>query len=235
MSGNSARVIVGIIGVTGGIGRALSVACRDRGYVVVGFSRNPGTDEVPLNLSAPEPMVSRVIAETAERVGEFTAWVNLAGADILSEPVRSMSYEAKLNQLWEIDVLGSVRCSRAILPHLVADGCVINIGWDDACIGHQGTFGELYALTKAAVTAYSKSLAMTLNASSKKVFVFAPGWVSTRWHAGLTTQQRDTYTEYITDGAWQTPEEVGEAIADLIVGRAALDSGTVYVLPKRES
>lgn len=165
-----------------------------------------------------------------DRVGAFTAWVNLAGADILSEPLRSMPYETKLQELWDVDVLGSVRCCRGILAHLTADGCIVNMGWDEAFSGHRGTSGELYALAKAAVTAYSKSLAQSLAGTTKKIFVFAPGWVSTRWHERLTGEQRDRYTQYMATGSWQSAQRIGEAIADLIARRAHTDTGSVHVL-----
>ncbi len=232
MSHIKPEVIIGITGITGGIGQGLKAACLDRGYHVVGFSRCPTADAVKLDLVEDEPPVATVIKATAERVGNFTAWVNLAGADILSEPLRSMSYEAKLKHLWEVDVLGSVRCTQGVLPSLTADGCVINIGWDEAFTGHQGVHGELYAMAKAAVIAYSMSLAKTLESSSKKVFVFSPGWVRTRWHESLTNQQRDAYIQFIANGAWQTPQMLGEAIADLITNRAAIRSGSQHVLPE---
>lgn len=227
------EIIVGITGVTGGIGQALKIACERRGYHVVGFSRNPKAGEVSLDHREAEVVIPTVIKKTAERVGRFTAWVNLAGADVLSEPLRSLSYEAKLKHLWEVDVLGTIRCSQGILPHLTNDGCLINIGWDEAFTGHRGTHGELYALTKAAITAYTMSLAKTLGDSSKKVVVFAPGWASTRWSAGLTHEQQRAYTAYISTGSWQDPKHLGEAIADLITNRATLVSGSVHVLGKK--
>lgn len=230
MSGLKDPVVVGITGVSGGIGRALKMACQDRGYTVVGFSRNPDENQTHLDLREGSARILQAIAHTVGQIGAFTAWVNLAGADVLSEPLRSLSYEAKLQELWEVDVLGSVRCSQGILPHLTADGCLINIGWDEAFSGHRGVSGELYALAKAAVTAYSLSLAKSLAGSTKKVFIFSPGWVSTRWHEGLTGQQRDTYTQYMAGGAWQSPEKIGEAIADLITRRQDIDTGSVHVM-----
>ena len=225
-----APVVVGITGVSGGIGRALKIACEDRGYMVVGFSRRPDRNHTRLDLRENPSQVLPVIAHTVGRVGAFTAWVNLAGVDVLSEPLRSMPYEAKLQELWEVDVLGSVRCCQGVLPHLTADGCVINMGWDEAFSGHRGVSGELYALTKAAVTAYSKSLAKSLSGTTKKIFIFAPGWVSTRWHERLTNEQRDKYKQYMATGTWQSPQQIGEAIADLITRRAHLDTGSVHVL-----
>ena len=66
------EIIVGITGVTGGIGQALKIACERRGDHVVGFSRNPKAGEVSLDHREAEVVIPTVIKKTAERVGRFT-------------------------------------------------------------------------------------------------------------------------------------------------------------------
>ena len=219
--------MVAMIGKTGGIGQALAKWLTERGIGVVGFARAPEDADYEFDVTWPSSDIERVISQAYQRHGAFDAWINLAGADILQEPVRSWSYEKRLKLLWETDVLGTIRCSRAALPYLTPDGCIINVGWDEAFEGHRGAAGELYATAKAAVIAYSLSLAKTMGAAPR-VYVACPGWVTTRWAETLSSHRQQQVAKYIPGATWQTPDMMASLIGSLVVGRHVIASGTVH-------
>ena len=221
--------MVAMTGNTGGIGRALTRWLGENGIVTIGFTRTPGGADYELNVTWSSSDVARVIHNAYQDHGAFDAWINLAGADILQQPIRSQSYEERLKLLWETDVEGTVRCSRAVLPYLAPDGCVINLGWDEALEGHRGVAGELYATTKAAVIAYSLSLAKTLG-NTPRVYIVCPGWVTTRWAESLSSDRHQQVAQYIPGAKWQTPNTVANLIGSLVVGRRAIATGTIHTV-----
>jgi 3-oxoacyl-[acyl-carrier protein] reductase len=218
--------MVAMTGNTGGIGRAVARWLAEKGIGVVGFARTPGDTDYELDVTWPSSEVERVIYNAYQHHGAFDAWINLAGADILQQPIRSWSYEDRLKLLWETDVEGTIRCSRAALPYLAPDGCVINVGWNEALQGHRGSAGELYATAKAAVIGYSLSLAKTLG-NAPRVYVACPGWVTTRWAETLSNERQQQMAQYIPGTTWQTPNMAATLIGSLVVGRHAIETGTI--------
>jgi 3-oxoacyl-[acyl-carrier protein] reductase len=54
------------------------------------------------------------------------------------------------------------------------------MGWDQAETGMEGDSGELFAATKGAILAFTKSLALSL-APAVRVNGVSPGWIQTAW------------------------------------------------------
>ena len=59
-------------------------------------------------------------------------------------------------------------------------GSIVTMGWDQAETGMEGDSGELFAATKGAIMAFTRSLALSL-APSVRVNALAPGWIKTAW------------------------------------------------------
>ena len=59
-------------------------------------------------------------------------------------------------------------------------GAIVTMGWDQAETGMEGDSGELFAATKGAVMAFTRSLALSL-APEVRVNALAPGWIRTAW------------------------------------------------------
>ena len=60
------------------------------------------------------------------------------------------------------------------------EGTIVNMGWDQADHGMEGDSGELFATTKGAVMAFTRSAAQSL-APEVRVNCVAPGWIKTAW------------------------------------------------------
>ena len=89
-----------------------------------------------------------------------------------------------------------------------------------------GDNGEMFAATKGAVMAFSRSLAQTL-APEVRVNCLAPGWIRTRWAESATEvwQQRACRESLLS--RWGTPEDVARAAHFLASPAGAFVTGQV--------
>ena len=97
-----------------------------------------------------------------------------------------MSFDDKLEKLWKTDVAGTIRISRAVAlrmmcqPQTESLPTILNLSWDQAEAGMEGESGQYFGATKAAIAAFSKSLAKTVG-PKVRVNCIAPGWIQTAW------------------------------------------------------
>jgi 3-oxoacyl-[acyl-carrier protein] reductase len=148
-------------------------------------------------------------------------WVNNAGVDVLTGEASERSFEEKLDLLWKVDVVATIRLSRMIGRSMQATGTgtILNLGWDQAEFGMGGDSGEMFATIKGAVMAYTRSLACSL-APEVRVNCIAPGWIRTQWgeQASEYWQQRAESESLMK--RWGTPDDVAR-VAQFLVSPAA--------------
>ncbi len=232
-----------VIGASSGIGRATALALAADGWEVLvhGFRKVTETHELaeairkmgrrsePVLADLADPAAIRKLTEEAwAKWDGLDAWLHLAGADILTGEGRHLHFDAKLTMLWQVDVLSTITACRAIGRHMEAQGhgSIVTMGWDQADTGMDGDSGELFATTKAAVMAFTKSLALSL-APKVRVNGVAPGWIRTAWgdNAPKTWQER-VLRETPLD-RWGTPEDVAQACAYLASDRSSFLTGQI--------
>jgi 3-oxoacyl-[acyl-carrier protein] reductase len=152
-------------------------------------------------------------------------WVNNAGADVLTGEAREWPAERKLEALIDIDLKGTIRCSRLAAARMRPGGCILNIGWDHATIdGMAGDNPELFAAVKAGVLGFSKALARSV-APDIRVNVLCPGWVETAYGEGVDR----AFYEKVASGTplkrWGTPHDIAAAAVWLASPAAAFVTG----------
>ncbi len=123
--------------------------------------------------------------QSFESLGHVQTWVNNAGADVLTGKAASLGFDDKLRRLLDVDVVGTIQLSRMVAHRLVQQemqmpASMVFIGWDQAPHGMEGDAGQMFGPVKAAVMAFSASLAQTL-APNVRVNTIAPGWIRTSW------------------------------------------------------
>ncbi len=148
--------------------------------------------------------------------GHVDVWVNNAGADVLTTEARGWSFEEKLKYLIATDVLGTVGLSRAVAERMVTQTseskpAIINIGWDQALLGMSGDSGQLFSTTKAAVMAFTNSLAMTV-APNVRVNCVAPGWIKTAWGSESSEYWDNRARDESLLARWGTAEDIANTI-----------------------
>jgi 2-hydroxycyclohexanecarboxyl-CoA dehydrogenase len=234
-----------VTGGARGIGRAIVRACAEAGAdVAIGDFRLEEAQATALEMS--ETTGRRIIAvradvtkleevhhlrdETLRRFGKVDVLINSAGWD------RLMPFVKTTPDLWEriisINFRGVVHTCHAVLPHMVErkQGSIVNISSDTARVG---SFGEaIYAASKAAIIAFSKTLAREHARDNIKVNVVCPGLVETPL---IEEMRQDEFTGkilnsivgYIPFKRLGQPEEIAPMVAFLASDAARYITGQV--------
>jgi 3-oxoacyl-[acyl-carrier protein] reductase len=170
----------------------------------------------------------RFVQQAWDWRGGIDIWVNNAGVDVLTGEAASWPFHRKLEALWALDVRATIALGRLIGARMQAagSGAILNIGWDQAQSGMEGDSGQLFAATKGAVMAFTKSLAATL-APQVRVNCLAPGWIKTAWgdHASELWQRRAVRESQL--GRWGIPQDVARVAAYLASDDAAYVTGQI--------
>ncbi len=219
-----------VTGSTSGIGLAIARELAGAGARVFQHGRRPRAEEPSLilaDLCQPDECRRLVEAAWAEGNG-LDIWINNAGADTLTGEAARWPFERKLQELFDVDVRATMLLSRAVGRLMKERGCgvIVNIGWDQAETGMEGDSGQLFAATKAAVMAFTKSLALTL-APEVRVNCLAPGWIRTAWGTSASEVWQERVRRETPLRRWGTPEDVAAAARWLVSPAAAFITGQV--------
>jgi 3-oxoacyl-[acyl-carrier protein] reductase len=232
-----------VTGSTSGIGRAIAreLAAAGADVIVHGRRSRPEAERVAGQVRAGgvragviladlrEPGECRRLVQAAwDEWGGLDVWVNNAGADTLTGAAGRWPFERKLEELLAVDVRATMLLARDAGGRMKAagGGVVINMGWDQAETGMEGDSGQLFGAAKAAVLAFSKSLALTL-APEVRVNCLAPGWIRTAWGEGASRRWQERVRRETPLGRWGTPEDVAAAARWLASPAAAFLTGQV--------
>jgi len=224
-----------VLGATSGIGRATAIALARAGADVIVHGRDlEAAVAVVREIEGRGTRVASILADLRDREagdrlvanawklwGGLDAWVHFAGADVLTGAGAELSYDAKLDLLWEVDVVAAVRLCREVGRRMVeaGGGSIVTMGWDQAETGMEGDSGELFGATKGAVMAYTRSLALTL-APSVRVNGVAPGWIKTAWGDTAPQEWQGRVLRETPLKRWGRPEDVAR-VAAFLVGPAS--------------
>src|SRR3954464_13409734 len=186
-----------VLGSTSGIGRAVALALAEAGADVlihgrgarqaagegaVEARRHGVRADVRMADLADREAGDRLVAEAWDLWGGLDAWLHIAGADTPTGRAARLDFDAKLDLLGNVDVVATIRLCRAVGRRMkgAGGGSIVTMGWDQAETGMEGDSGELFAATKGAVLAFTRSLALSL-APAVRVNALAPGWIRTAW------------------------------------------------------
>ncbi len=157
------------------------------------------------------------------------AWLHIAGADTLTGPAAALDFDAKLDMLWAVDVAATIRLCRAVGQRMKerGSGTILTMGWDQAETGMEGDSGELFAATKGAIMAFTRSLALSL-APEVRVNALAPGWIKTAWGETASDPWQERVLRETPLKRWGTPEDVARVARFLVGPEAAFLTGQIY-------
>lgn len=231
-----------VTGASSGIGRGIAIASARAGADVVLTWRGneAGAAETaaavrelgraaivhPLDVSD-DASLERFTATLRRDGRRIDAWINNAGADILTGGAGKLDRRAKLDLVLAVDVRGTVSASWAaveLMRSQLPGGVILNTSWDHVAHGMAGENPIIYATAKGAVEAFSKSLAREV-APHIRVNVLAPGFIETAFGEDASSEWR-THVERITPlGRWGRPEDVAGAAVYLVSDAAAFVTG----------
>jgi 2-hydroxycyclohexanecarboxyl-CoA dehydrogenase len=241
-SGKSVIVTGGARGIGGAVVRAFAEAGAD---VVIGDLRCEDAKNTALNVS--ETYLRRVVAvqtdvtkrddveklcdETLRLFDKIDVLVNCAGWD------RLLPFVKTTPDLWQkvlsINFFGVANTCHVILPHMVErkQGAIINISSDTGLVG---SFGEaIYASSKAAIMAFSKTLAREHARDNIRVNVVSPGLCDTPL---IDEMRQDAFTGKILSSIVNViplkrlgqPEEIAPMVLFLASEAASYITGQVF-------
>lgn len=174
-----------ITGASSGIGAATACALADDGFqVVLGARRKERLDEVAAEVGgeaiALDVADPQSVAEFVARVPRCDALVNNAGGALGLEALGEAD-EAKWIAMYESNVLGTMRMTRALLPRLVesGDGHVVGITSIAGFENYRGGAG--YIAAKHAQRSMLRTLRLELLGEPVRVTEVAPGMVETEF------------------------------------------------------
>jgi 3-oxoacyl-[acyl-carrier protein] reductase len=223
---------IAVLGSTSGIGRAVALELAGAGADVLIHGRSSRREadslatkcrrfgvraEVRMGNLADRAEGDRLVAEAWDLWGGLEGWLHLAGADTLTGAGAKLSFDAKLDQLWAVDVVATMRLCRQVGARMndAGGGAIITMGWDQAETGMEGDSGELFAATKGAVMAFTRSLALSL-APKVRVNCLAPGWIKTAWGESASAAWQQRVLRETPSARWGTPEDVARAARFLV-------------------
>lgn len=236
-----------VTGASSGIGRAIALAAARAGAdVALTYRANADgvraaagevaalghrAEVFSLDL-ADEGSVDALADGVRGAFGRVDAWVNNAGADILTGPAAELSTRDKLDLLLAVDLRGTMLASWRAAELMAAQeggGVIINMSWDHALSGMAGRTQELFSAVKGGVLSFSKSLARSA-APRVRVNVLAPGWIETAFGAGADADWRRAVAESTPLKRWGTPDDVAGAAVYLASPAAAFVTGQTLLV-----
>ena len=175
-----------VTGASSGIGAATARRLVAEGFEVVAAARRRDRldalrDELgerlrPVTLDVTS--ADSVAALAAEVGGALSVLVNNAGGALGLEPVAEAD-PAEWRTMYEVNVIGALLVTQALLPALVAggQGHVVVMGSTAGRIVYEGGGG--YAAAKHGAAALAETLRLELNGQPVRVTEIAPGMVAT--------------------------------------------------------
>jgi 3-oxoacyl-[acyl-carrier protein] reductase len=227
--------------VTGGgkgIGAACCRALADAGFkVAVHYRSSAGAAEelaaklpdafaLRADLAAPEE-IDALVAALKERAGRVDVLVNNAGLNH-----NGLTPAMKLEHYDEVASMarGTWYLTKLVLRRFMLrqeSGRIVNV---TSVVGSTGNPGQVpYTMVKAALDAFTKSLAQELAGRPILVNSVAPGFIDTDMTAELPDAVRAALLERIPLRRMGTPEEVAEVVAWLATSASYVHGTVLHV------
>lgn len=232
-----------VTGSTSGIGRAIALELAAAGADVIvhgrrsreaaeavaaGVRNRGGRSSVLLADLSEESRLLPLVEEAWTLWDGLDVWISNAGADTLTGEAARWPFERKLRQLLEVDVTATMLLARAVGQRMKSSGggVILNVGWDQAETGMEGDSGELFAASKGAIMAFTRSLALSL-APEVRVNCLAPGWIRTAWGEKAPAAWQERVFRETPLRRWGTVEDVAGVARWLCSPEAGFVTGQI--------
>lgn len=214
------RVVI-VTGASSGFGALIARMAAQAGARLVLVARSAGRlEQLAAELGGPEralvvptdvtdtAAVQRMVAQTLGHYGRIDVLVNNAGYGVF-DPVAKLPLDA-IEGMLDVNFLGAVRCTQAVLPHMQArrSGQVIMIASIAGLLPFLNMGG--YCASKFAALGYFQTLQVELRGSGVRCAVICPGPSKTEFMEHIAI---DKYPRITKLTPWATPE----AIAGVVV------------------
>jgi NADP-dependent 3-hydroxy acid dehydrogenase YdfG len=233
------RRVAVVTGASSGFGEATARRLAAQGFdVVVGARREErlrrlvgeiGGRRQRLDVTDPES-----VAAFAEALPRVDVLINNAGNAFGVEKIAEAD-ESKWSAMFELNVLGVLRMTRALLPKLVAngDGVIVNIGSVAGFETYPGGGG--YTASKHALRALTRTLRLELLGQPVRVTEIDPGLAETEFSlvrfAGDAERARKVY-EGMTPLA---ADDIADAVVWVVSRPSHVDIDELVIRPRDQA
>ena len=188
-----------VTGASSGIGAATAAALVDKGFVVVGTSRNAskaapveGVTMVDLDITT-DVAVTTVVEGLVTDHGRIDVLVNNAGIGAAGAAEESSIGQAQ--HIFDVNVFGTMRMINAVLPHMRRQGAgrIVNVSSVLGLV--PAPYMALYSATKHALEGYCESVDHEVREHGVRVVLVEPAYTKTGFEANALTadQPLDLY------------------------------------------
>lgn len=166
--------------------------------------------------------VNRAVGRAVSELGRLDILVNVAGASMPFARLEDVADE-DWNRIVDLNLTGAMRCIRAALPQLRAQGSgsIVSI----SSVNGMAAFGEEpYSSAKAGLLMFTRNLAVQLGPTGIRVNAVAPGTIRTRVWEGQDGGA-DRLTPLYPLGRVGEPSDIAAAVAFLASDDASWITG----------
>jgi NADP-dependent 3-hydroxy acid dehydrogenase YdfG len=230
-----------VTGASSGIGAATARALAGAGFaVVLGARRDDRLTALAAEIG-PAAIEAHLDVTDLGSVDDFTkaipdcrVLVNCAGGALGLEPI-AQADEAHWQAMYDSDVLGTMRMTRALLPKLVAsgDGLVVTIGSVAAFEPYAGGAG--YNAAKHATRAVMDVLRMELIGQPVRVSEIDPGLVETEFSLVRFGGNEDRAEQVYRGLTPLSADDVAQVVAFVATRPSHVDIDTVVIRPRDQA
>ena len=230
-----------VTGASSGIGAATARRLAAEGFDVVAAARRRDRLETlaaeigcrALALDVTDPSS---VAALATEVGDCAVLVNNAGGAIGLEAIAEADEDA-WRQMYDVNVLGTMRVTKALLPELITggDGLIVNVTSTAGHAVYEGGGG--YTAAKHAEAAVTETLRLELCGQPVRITEVAPGMVHTeefslvRFHGDQA--RADAVYRGVPDPL--TADDVADCIAWVATRPAYVNIDLLVVKPRAQA
>jgi NAD(P)-dependent dehydrogenase (short-subunit alcohol dehydrogenase family) len=231
-------LVAAVTGGASGIGAAVVRVLQDRGARVAVLDLDPsGVPEGVLGVKtdvSDDASVRDAVERVVRELGRLDVLVNNAG--IGAQGTVADNDDDEWRRVFEVNVMGVVRTSRAALPHLRRSpaAAIVNTASVAATAGLPQR--AAYSASKGAVAALTRAMAADHLPEGIRVNSVDPGTADTPWIGRLLSRAEDPDAERAALEARQphgrlvSAEEVAHAVAYLASPTAGSTTGTSLVV-----
>jgi NADP-dependent 3-hydroxy acid dehydrogenase YdfG len=228
-----------VTGASSGIGAATARSLASAGFDVVAAARRVerceelaseiGGRAVRLDVTDPDS-----VAQLADAVPDAAVLVNNAGGALGLEPVAEAD-EEKWTRMYETNVMGVIRVTKALLPALErsGDGHVVVVGSVAGVEVYPGGGG--YTAAKHAANAVTRTLRLELLGKPIRVTEIAPGLVETEFSL-VRFEGEEAKAAKVYEGTTPlTAEDVADAIVYAVTRPPHVDVDYLSIKPTEQA
>lgn len=235
------RPLALVTGASSGIGAATARALAAAGHEVICVARRTGrivdlAAEIDGRAVTCDITDADSVAALAAEVGAgLDVLVNNAGGAYGLDPVATADIE-DWRTMYEVNVIGTLRVTQALLPALVAaEGVVVNVGSTAGRTSYEGGAG--YTAAKHAVATMTETMRLELVDQPVRITEIAPGMVHTEGFSLTRFKGDEERADKVYAGVAEplVAEDVADAIAWMATRPAHVNVDLLVIKPRAQA